>query len=254
MRRIAYITASWEDESGTRERVFDDELLYEDVSYWILYDGKKVTIYQGEYGDKENSKIYFQLNGTSGGLDYQFAFNQNVPQKGPVPEGDYEINLELDPSRKVIMNSNGETNQNTGLEQLLTEDDLGNLAWGRWRARLEKVNVNTARDNFYFHDSYKGFSHGCIETESALYYFFYSLHAHGYKTIKVKVAYISSDTKTNGGTKTTPFRLPENVKPILNRYQPLPKGDPKRIPWLPWPIDEKYEFTTKFYELKSYAQ
>ncbi len=103
MRRIAYITAHWEDESVARERVFDYELLYEDVSYWILYDGKKVYIYQGEVGNKD--VLYISYAGTSGGKDFQSAEfqhsggNSSKGISGPLPEGEYKIDLSFDPRR-----------------------------------------------------------------------------------------------------------------------------------------------------------
>jgi hypothetical protein len=223
-------------------------------SYWIFFDGTKVIVYEGEYGNTKSSTKYFQLNGTSGGTGYQIASHQHLKDKGPVPEGDYSVNLGLDPTRSVNMDNNAQTSGSIGVQQMLTKDYRGNLAWGRWRARLEKVNVQTTRDNFYFHDSYKGHSHGCIETEASLYYFFYSLHAQGYTSIKVKVDYPSNSTRTNGGTEQTSFKLPTNVKELLKRYSYLPSGDPKKIPWMPWPVDKSYRFVSTFYTVTKYKQ
>lgn len=45
MRRIAYITAHWEDESGSRERVFDEELLYEQLT-----NVQKILFVNGKIG------------------------------------------------------------------------------------------------------------------------------------------------------------------------------------------------------------
>lgn len=232
---------------------FDRLPFVENAPWWIFFNGTKVFVYDGEFGDVEASTIYFQFHGTSGGADYQVARDQQLQGKGPIPEGDYLVNLELDPTRRVTMDADGQTSQSTGIQQMLTKDNIVNLAWGRWRARLEKVKVTTSRDNFYLHDSYKGHSHGCIETESSLYYFLYSLHAQGYALIKVMVRYPTLNTRTNGGTKETPFMLPINIKSFINRYRPLPQGDPKKIGWMPWPIDKSYRFEPGFFRVTDYS-
>lgn len=71
--------------------------------------------------------------------------------------------------------------------------------WGTWRARLEKVDVDSSRNAFYLHDSRKGHTQGCIETCSDLYDSFVRYHNHGIKWLPVRVQY--SGTSTNGGTK-----------------------------------------------------
>ena len=76
--------------------------------------------------------------------------------------------------------------------------------WDQWRARLEKINVNSTRDNFYFHDSYKGYSHGCIETSSDLYFDLLNFKNNGLKSIRVKVKYPGANSLTNGETKQNP--------------------------------------------------
>jgi len=94
---------------------------------------------------------------------------------------------------------------------------------GRWRARLTIVKANTSRDNFYFHDSYKGYSHGCIETETRLFYFFLSLHDAGVSSIKTKVDYANNNTLTNGAAKSKPLIIPQNVKSYYKKYR-YPSG------------------------------
>ena len=191
-----------------------------ETTYWILYDGSTVNIYDGTYGDKENSTLIESLAGTSGGIGYQNSSKQNIPKKGPVPDGDYTINLSISPrNRKVSYSDDGQTNQDVGIQQMTDRKGTGfNAEWGRWRARLEKDNVGSSRDNFYFHDSYKGYSHGCIETETRLFYFFLSLHDDGVSTIKVKVSYPNKNTSTNGGTKNLKPIVPDNVKPYYKKY------------------------------------
>jgi RHS repeat-associated protein len=191
----------------------------ENNQYWINYDGKKVNVYAGEYGNTD--KLYISLNGTSGGVGYQKASEQKKKDKGPLPEGKYSINLDKDPRQTANYTKSGDLEANTGVELLVNYTlNTWHQAWGRWRARLEKTEANTDRDNFYFHDSYKGYSHGCIETETMLYYFLLSQHDAGQKEILVMVSYASSSTSTNGGTKNTPFKLPNNVKGLVNGYTP----------------------------------
>jgi RHS repeat-associated protein len=203
----------------------------ESNQYWINYDGKNVNVYAGEYGNTD--KLYMSLNGTSGDKGHQRASEQNKKNKGPVPEGKYSIDLAQDPRQTATYTGSGDLVASTGVELLVNYTlNTWHEAWGRWRARLEKREVNTDRDNFYFHDSYKGYSHGCIETETMLYYFLLSQHDAGQKEILVRVSYASPSTTTNGGTANTPFRLPNNVRGLAGRQSPAPS---KNYPVLPIP-------------------
>lgn len=56
----------------------------------------------------------------------------------------------------------------------------------------------TKRDNFYLHNSTKGFTHGCVETCDSLYDKFVKYHEQGLSSIDVQVRYTT--TSTNGGT------------------------------------------------------
>ncbi|MBA3674074.1 MAG: hypothetical protein H0W75_03815 [Chitinophagaceae bacterium] len=99
--------------------------------------------------------------------------------------------------------------------------------WGQWRAKLDKVKVNSSRNDFYFHDSYKGYSHGCIETNTALYYDLAKYKKNGQKSIRVKVSY-PPNSSTNGGTKQFPPPW-WNGQPIYKspdgRNWPKPSGN-----------------------------
>jgi len=206
----------------------------ENNQYWINYDGKDVNVYAGEYGNID--KLYMSLNGTSGARGHQKASEQNEKDKGPVPEGKYSIDLAQDPRQTATYTGSGDLVASTGVELLVNYTlNTWHEAWGRWRARLEKREVNSGRDNFYFHDSYKGYSHGCIETETMLYYFLLSQHDAGQKEILVRVSYASSSTTTNGGTANTPFRLPNNVRGLARRQSPAPGKNYPVIPVPPAP-------------------
>lgn len=194
--------------------------------YWILYDGLTVTTYSGYYGNLSKSKQVQQYAGTSGGTGYQNSNNQNIPNVGPVPSGDYKINLVPDFTRIAKINAeDGSTKSNPdgGVELLPWGNGYLYDGWGQWRARLDKVNVNSTRNDFYFHDSYKGYSQGCIETNTALYYDLSAYKKGGQKAIKVKVKYLPN-SPTNGGTLQNPPPWTDKmVKGTDGRMHPVPK-------------------------------
>lgn len=100
-----------------------------------------------------------------------------------------------------------------GIQSILSGSDAGKCAgpwanWGRNRARMEPADSATkskcspiTRGGFYIHDSTKGYSHGCIETETRI---FPLLRAYNKATNKSKiilrVKYNERGT-TYGGTK-----------------------------------------------------
>ena len=119
--------------------------------------------------------------------DYRFARCQNVPGHGPVPEGIWKIPLAIDPNefaqkksgtsaydrelqpdkRHIQRIPHGETADKMfkSLFPDLCEDKMD--LWGRNRVPLVpyKVPRRFGRSGFYIHDSTKGFSSGCIETD-----------------------------------------------------------------------------------------
>jgi hypothetical protein len=179
---------------------------------WIEYDGQKVKILFGVFGDKAKSTILKSYSGTSGHDGFQIAGKQDVPNDGPTPEGEYKINLTLSFFRKTgtINMSECIIGNDKGIQLLSWGVKRGGgtcnyPGWGQWRARLEKVKVSNSRDNFYFHDSYKGESSGCIETETDLYYDLYHLYkTDGYQFVRARVAYSSLSQSTNGNTRQQP--------------------------------------------------
>ncbi|RXK87446.1 RHS repeat-associated core domain-containing protein [Filimonas effusa] len=209
-----------------------------DNSYWINYDGKKVNVYSGSYGNTDN--LYFSLLGTSGVVGKQIASQQETSDGGPVPVGKYSIDLSIDPRGYASYTKDGKMIAGNGVQLLVNYELSGwHENWGRWRARLEKVDVKSKRDNLYFHDSYKGYSHGCIETETMLYYFFLAQHDAGQKSLLVRVNYPSANTLTNGGTVNAKFKLPENVKGLADKQTPAPGKNYPVIPVPPAPYKFK---------------
>lgn len=104
----------------------------------------------------------------------------------------------MNPNRNWKVDKNGNSIPGYGIEQI----GSGYPEWGTVRARLEILSgTNTqGRDFFYFHNSVKGYSHGCIETQTGLFTRLYELKKGGARQIKVRVKYESLNTSTYGST------------------------------------------------------
>ena len=192
---------------------------------WILCTGDKVYWYGGELGDTSDEIMVY--NATSGykdedqNIDFQSAGYQSFENMGPTPEGIYHINLKPDSSRhaKIYQKSNGSMDyiksRDGGIEQLSYDavDEQGQMmhyyspSWGNQRAALtpDKVtgatNSQRKNDSYYFHDSQKGYTHGCVEVESGLFNMLVLYREAGNNSISVQIQYPDSKHKTNGGTK-----------------------------------------------------
>jgi hypothetical protein len=194
------------------------------TDYWLFYNGVVLKIYTGPLGDYQKSKLHTELKATSGSKYYQNSqfqhkkSNNDKEPGGPVPEGKYKVNLIKDPRGLTKHNKQFLLTQlPSGVEQLHMIKKNGDVAWwpnwGRLRARLEPLAINNPnkRSNFYIHDSYKGESHGCIETETYIYYLFLYLHDFSKSDIKLIVKYPSANASTYGGTDTIDMRVPTNI-------------------------------------------
>lgn len=201
---------------------------------WILSTGNRVYWYGGKYGNRKNLiAVYKATSGMASAIKIttlpngkrkqetinpQQAKYQRYSDIGPTPEGKYKTNLSPDPDR--IAEADPHTgalkrNVDGGIERI--PDFVENTenpgsrwtyaAWGKNRARLEPIEVTgaTAKDrdlnSFYFHDSEKGYSHGCTEVESALFTKLREYREEGNQSIEVMVDYPNRNHRTNGGTK-----------------------------------------------------
>ena len=201
---------------------------------WILSTGNRVYWYGGKYGNRKNLiAVYKATSGMASAIKIttlpngkrkqetinpQQAKYQRYSDIGPTPEGKYKINLSPDPDR--IAEADPHTgalkrNVDGGIERI--PDFVENTenpgsrwtyaAWGKNRTRLEPIEVTgaTAKDrdlnSFYFHDSEKGYSHGCTEVESALFTKLREYREEGNQSIEVMVDYPNRNHRTNGGTK-----------------------------------------------------
>lgn len=191
-------------------------------TFWLFYDGKKVKEYSGQYKSFQKSTFIKEYGATSGAYGKQSALNQNLKEIGPIPSGEYFIDLRLEITRRagLVSANNPELAAGHGIQIIPwyrkwiigsgEERQALYPGWGQWRARLEKIIISStdplveSRDNFYLHDSYKGESHGCIETETELYYDLATLKKSGQLKVKLWVHYSSLDTPTNGNTLRNP--------------------------------------------------
>jgi RHS repeat-associated protein len=133
---------------------------------WIEYTGEKVTWYDGDTGDR--TVVLHTWKATSGMDDYQTKECAEIKDNGPIPPGDYEVNLKPEPNRTAPVVPGGlGPNPGGGISQIPKKEDGTSQYpnWGDQRAQITpKKDTNThGRSNFYFHDSAKGHTHGCVE-------------------------------------------------------------------------------------------
>jgi hypothetical protein len=121
-------------------------------------------------------------------VDFQKAKYQNEKNVGHTVEGRYKLELNADPDRKAkIINGEIVRAKENGIENLVDMTDPSQPGktfiapdWGENRIRMIPVNVKqpnstaTKEDDrdlnsFYFHDSEKGYSHGCYEIQKQFF-------------------------------------------------------------------------------------
>jgi RHS repeat-associated protein len=174
---------------------------------YIIYTGQKAL-----WVSNGQASIYDEYAATSGDNedprnDWQYSNWQNQKDAGPIPEGDYSVNLKPDPDRIAKIDKNPQfldQNPQGGIEKIPTSkvwDYQG--AWGTMRAHLDpKPGTNTLgreEGTFYLHNSHKGYTHGCIEVANSLFtrlLDYRKTHA----AINVFVRYKSATTSTHGNT------------------------------------------------------
>jgi hypothetical protein len=133
--------------------------------------------------------------------------SDQVSKDDPVPNGQFSINLNLDPSRTAAAyRDSGDQYADHGIQNIPREIVRSNgrrihyPGWGTWRMRLDPKRGETyGGSNFYLHNSHKGFTHGCIESCSILLDDILKYRAKGNPSIDVIVRYTAP--KTRGRTK-----------------------------------------------------
>ena len=127
---------------------------------YIEFNGQDVDLYkygQNDGNRLQNGQLQNNLNGQSGGDDYQGKIHQNVPNKGPIPEGTYYANQN---QRQNI----------TAFDAVAGIVGHGKWpgsvpAWGTKRVWLQPDdNTNTyGRSGFTIHGGLSKGSAGCID-------------------------------------------------------------------------------------------
>lgn len=106
----------------------------------------------------------------SGAMRFQNSKYTYLKNKGPIPAGEYTMDLSIDPNRLAKMDKAGNLYSGQGIERI-PQGFLDSNPWGNYRVRLNPSSgtITHGRTNFYIHDSHKGFTRGCIETETAFF-------------------------------------------------------------------------------------
>lgn len=167
----------------------------------LIYDGKQLTWYgQGTF------------KASSGLPGYQVPKNQCLPDKGPVPEGNYYI--PLIEGGEASDDGSGTCNLSPSWQvQTIPRGTAAGVCepywanWGNNRVRFEPADVATkhaclpiTRGGFYLHDSTKGYSHGCIEVSRVFFDQLRTFIKNNSKSrLNLQIKYVGGTTY--GGTK-----------------------------------------------------
>lgn len=131
-----------------------------DPNCYIEFDGHNVDLYKyGQFdGNRlQNGQLQDNLRGQSGGDDYQSGIHQDVPNKGPIPEGTYYANQDQRQNITAFDATAGIIGHGKWPGSL--------PAWGTKRVWLRPdANTNTYnRSGFTIHGGLTKGSAGCID-------------------------------------------------------------------------------------------
>ncbi len=139
-----------------------------DPNCYIEFNGQNVDLYkygQNDGNRLQNGQLQNNLSGQSGGDDYQSRIHQNVPNKGPIPEGTYYANQAQ--RQSLTMNNLAlKVGEKLGLDMKQKSNWSGNpISWGTSRVWLHPdANTNTyGRSGFSIHGGLTKGSAGCID-------------------------------------------------------------------------------------------
>ena len=157
---------------GKTDVLYDGQILSWGSFRWKASSGKILHPSQAEKVPGESALVH----------DFQFKKYQNIRDRGPIPEGTYQIPLKDGGTTTTYKTKGGDLTYDKDLEiqnmECITTPDRKafvefNHDWGKNRVRLKIVkfasNKSKHRSGFYIHDSIKGYSSGCIEVETGFF-------------------------------------------------------------------------------------
>ena len=196
----------------------------------LSFDGKTLT---WDTGDVATSVKFKASSGVIGNTlrvfrygndvfgfreDYRCTWYEKTKDKGPIPTGTYTVATTFPRNPYATFDAaTCSLGASHSIQQIprggdAADEPAGGSAgkcegyWANWgfnRAGLTPGQDMVAkhRNGFYIHDSSKGFSHGCIETEQKFFTdkLIPYAQAHPGATIYLRVKY-GADFRTNGGT------------------------------------------------------
>jgi len=138
---------------------------------YMTFDGQDVKLYKHGQNDGtrlQKGQLQNKLSGQSGGDDYQSRVHQNVPDKGPIPEGTYYADQD---QRQNITALDAVVGTGIGIANKLGANihrgawNGGPVSWGTKRVWLRPdENTNTyGRSGFSIHGGLTKGSAGCID-------------------------------------------------------------------------------------------
>ncbi|MGE3180403.1 MAG: tlde1 domain-containing protein [Phycisphaerae bacterium] len=184
----------------------------------LVYNGKVLSWPARKKSWKATSGM--DASSETGFVDHRNEKYQKVKDAGPIPEGKYILSLSEEGTAVNFRKSAGgcDLASHRGIQQIpraatgnasaVCDPYFANWGWNRVRLQPSGNNHNASkfgRSGFYIHDSSKGYSHGCIETEQS---FFGELRAESRARAKGKKSMIlrllvdyAAGQSTYGGTK-----------------------------------------------------
>ncbi|MCQ2734991.1 MAG: DUF2778 domain-containing protein [Alphaproteobacteria bacterium] len=142
-----------------------------DPNCYIEFNGQDVDLYK--YGQNDgtrlqNGQLQNNLSGQSGGDDYQSRIYQDVPDKGPIPEGTYYANQNQRQNitfADALIGTGVKALNGIGIPINRGKWKGGPISWGTSRVWLRPdANTNTyGRSGFSIHGGLTKGSAGCID-------------------------------------------------------------------------------------------
>ncbi len=182
-------------ESSLTKQADEDFILYNGTELIWIRDGSE----------------FKRFPATSGHVGFQNSKFQDKKDDGPLPEGSYTINLSLNPNRKVKFSKEGDVLKGDGIQKIpstRTADDGFEYSYEDWGTMRARLNADPAfvkaygRDDFYIHNSHKGYSSGCIESGyNNLFFNMLIDYGKSHPSISVIVDYPNLNSSTYGNTK-----------------------------------------------------